>query len=216
MIDDFVDDGSCDLVRRYSGLLQVQVIFIIIAIPDGEAMNLGHWADDTMLLLRGAPDLDPGQERELADRARPVMDWLYEFVDETPATARRCGRNHHDARRRGWSDRQPPDRRRRYDEELHRACHPGASFAFRPVGRDPGRPIATRQRLGECLRLRSPWRGSRRLATRQVRIGDVIIPKARPGPDPAVSPQRDDSVFADPDRLDIHRSNAGRHYAFGR
>lgn len=228
LIDDFVDDSSCDLVRQYSALLPVQVICDIIGIPDGDAMSLGRWADDTMLLLRGAPELDPDQERELADRARPVMDWLYEFVDQ---------------RLREPGDDLASRLLHARDDDGELIMTPDGvvglidSLLIAGVGTTKNFiALATRELLShydqweeikadpsllgnaleECLRLRSPSRGSRRLATREVRIGDVTIPKGAQVQILLYSPQRDESVFVEPDRLDIHRENANKHYAFGR
>jgi cytochrome P450 len=82
LIDAFIDDGRCDLVAQFTGPLPVQVICDIIGIPDAEVQSLASWADDTMLMLKGAPELSPEEKQALADRAAPVMDWLYDFVNE--------------------------------------------------------------------------------------------------------------------------------------
>jgi cytochrome P450 len=70
--------------------------------------------------------------------------------------------------------------------------------------------------LEECLRLRTPSRGSRRTALRDVTVGGVTIPKGAAVQILLFSPQRDESVFDDPDTLDIHRPDAKKHFAFGR
>jgi cytochrome P450 len=49
-----------------------------------------------------------------------------------------------------------------------------------------------------------------------VTIGGVTIPKGAAVQIMLFSPQRDETVFEDPDRLDIHRENAKKHFAFGR
>ena len=228
LIDDFIDDGRCDLVRQYSGQLPVRVICNIIGVPDGQTINLARWADDTMLLLRGGPELSPEQEKQLADRTRPVMDWLYAFVDE---------------RRERPRDDLASELLQARDEDgepiMTRDQVVGFidSLLIAGVGTTKNFiALATRELLShpdqwaeiqadhsllenaleECLRLRSPSRGSRRLATRDATIGGVTIPKGAQIQILIFSPQRDETVFEDPDRLDIHRENTKKHYAFGR
>lgn len=67
----------------------------------------------------------------------------------------------------------------------------------------------------EFLRYDSPVQIVRRIADSELEIGDQKI-----NPEQAVivslgSANRDPSMFADPDKLDITRANAGKHVAFG-
>ena len=67
----------------------------------------------------------------------------------------------------------------------------------------------------EVLRVETPVQGLFRIATADVAVGDVTIPKGaivmlRHG---AVN--RDPAKFDDPDRFDVERSNAGAQLAFG-
>ena len=67
----------------------------------------------------------------------------------------------------------------------------------------------------EVLRVETPVQGLFRIATAEVAIGDATIPKGaivmlRHG---AVN--RDPAKFADPDRFDVERDNAGAQLAFG-
>jgi cytochrome P450 len=228
LIDDFVADGHCDLVAQYTALLPVQVICDIIGIPDGEARNLGRWADDTMLLLEGAPPLSAEQEEELARRAKPVMDWLIAFVDERREHPRDDLTS--ELLQARTDDGQPlmtTDQVVGFiDSRLIAGVGTTKNFialAARELLSHPDQweeieadRSLLDNALEECLRLRSPSRGSRRTATRDVTIGGTTIPKGAAVQILLFSPQRDETVFEDPDTLDIHRENVNKHFAFGR
>jgi len=228
LIDDFIDNGHCDLVAQYTALLPVQVICNIIGIPDAETQNLGRWADDTMLLLEGAPPLSPEQERELARRAKPVMDWLIAFVDgrrERPRgdlTSELLQARTDDGRPLMTTDQVVGF----IDSLLIAGVGTTKNFiavATRELLSHPeqwndikaDRSLLSKA-LEECLRLRSPSRGSRRTAMRDVTIGGTMIPEGSAVQILIFSPQRDETVFEDPDTLDIHRPNVNKHFAFGR
>ncbi|MCK7625653.1 cytochrome P450 [Streptomyces sp. RS10V-4] len=77
-------------------------------------------------------------------------------------------------------------------------------------------PSLIRGAVEELLRFHSIIRnGPRRVATADIEIGGQLI-KAGEGVVVAVpSANRDETVFADPDRLDVRRANAQHHVAFG-
>lgn len=228
LIDDFIADGRCDLVAQYSGKLPAQVICDIVGIPDEEGQNLANWADDTMLLFKGAPELGPTEQQEMADRARPVMEWLIGFVND---------------RRENPRDDLTSDLLRARNDEGEPLMTTDEVVGFidslliAGVGTTKNFiALATRELLShpdqweqikqdrslldnaleECLRIRTPSRGSRRMATRDVELGGVTIPRGAAVQLMIYSPQRDETVFENPDELDIHRPNAKRHFAFGR
>ena len=67
----------------------------------------------------------------------------------------------------------------------------------------------------ETLRLEAPVQGLMRIATRDTQLGGVDLPKGsiimlRYG-----AANRDETVFPEPDRLDVCRANANRQLAFG-
>jgi cytochrome P450 len=228
LIDDFVDDGHCDLVAQYTARLPVQVICDIIGIPDGETQNLGRWADDTMLMLEGAPPLSPDQEEDLARRAKPVMDWLIGFVNERRENPRDDLTS--TLLQARTDDGQPLMTTDEVIGFLDSLLIAGVgttknfiALATRELlsHRDQWEEIKADRSLldnalEECLRMRTPSRGSRRTAMRDVTIGGTTIPKGAAVQILLFSPQRDETVFEDPDTLDIHRPNANKHFAFGK
>jgi Cytochrome P450 len=70
--------------------------------------------------------------------------------------------------------------------------------------------------VDEGLRLWPPARGVRRTTTREVELGGVSIPAGADVFVLYVSANFDETVFADPGRLDPGRSNAERHLSFGK
>ena len=228
LIDAFVDDGHCDLVAQYSGLLPVQVICDIIGIPDAETRNLGRWADDTMLLLEGGPPLSAEQEAELARRAKPVMEWLIAFVDERRDSPRDdLTSDLLRARTDDGRELMTTDEVVGFIDSLLIAgvgtTKNFIALAARELLSHPEQwnemkddRSLVENALEECLRLRTPSRGSRRTATRDVEIGGTVIPKGAAVQIMLFSPQRDETVFENPDTLDIHRPNVNQHFAFGR
>lgn len=69
--------------------------------------------------------------------------------------------------------------------------------------------------IEEALRLRSPVRGLIRTTAQEVSVGGVTLPAGAKVYLHVTSASRDESVFQDSDRFDIHRANAKKHLAFG-
>ena len=67
----------------------------------------------------------------------------------------------------------------------------------------------------EVLRLASPTANMWRVATEDARIGDVDVAAGSMVQIRFSSADRDETVFAEPERLDVTRSNVSSHMAFG-
>ncbi len=70
--------------------------------------------------------------------------------------------------------------------------------------------------IEECLRFESPVKGDFRLAKRKTSVGGVDVPAGATVMVMNGAANRDPAQFEDPNTLDIGRSNARRHLAFGR
>jgi cytochrome P450 len=226
LIDAFIDDGHCDLVKQFSSRLPVMVITDIVGAPADR--DLGSWARDTMALLEGAPELTPEKAAELAERARPILVGLVGFVEvrgEAPrddltsavlTAANEEGERHFTTEQViGF-----------IDSLLIAGVETTQNFIALGMREFLSRPEVWEElerdrallpnALEEALRYRTPSRGSRRIAKNDVTIGDVTIPKGAQIYVLHASPQRDDSVFPNPDTFDIHRDNLNKHMTFGR
>jgi cytochrome P450 len=72
-----------------------------------------------------------------------------------------------------------------------------------------------RPAVDELLRYESPVQNTQRITLAEHRIGDVVIPAGMRVVPMLGAANRDPAAFADPDRLDLGRPEAGRHVAFG-
>lgn len=228
LIDAFIADGRCDLVGQFSGKLPPQVICHIIGVSDEEGHDLADWAEDTMRLFTGGPALTSEERDKVADRSEPVMAWMRQFVHE---------REQHPgedltselllASREDGATMMGADEVIGLLDSLLIAGV-GTTKIFIALAarlllsnRDQWEEIVADRSLldnalEECLRMRSPSRGSRRMTTREVELGGVRIPEGAHIHMMLHAAQRDPAVFEDPDELDIHRPNASKHYSFGR
>jgi len=69
--------------------------------------------------------------------------------------------------------------------------------------------------IDEVLRFSPPVLGFRRTASQDVQIGDTHIKAGEKVYLAYGAANRDPAMFADPDRFDVTRANAGRHLSFG-
>ncbi len=226
LIDAFIDDGHCDLVKQFSSRLPVMVITDIVGAPTDR--DLGTWARDSMALVEGAPELTPEREAEIAERARPIMEWLVGFVEERRVeprddlTSALLAAANEEGEREFTTDQVIGF----IDSLLIAGVETTQNFIALGMRELLSRPEVWEElerdrsllpnALEEALRYRTPSRGSRRLAKRDVTIGDVTIPEGAQIYVLHASPQRDESVFPDPDAFDIHRDNLSKHMTFGR
>jgi cytochrome P450 len=226
LIDEFIANGHCDLVKQFSSRLPVMVITDIVGAPTDR--DLGTWARDTMALVVGAPELTSEKAAELAERARPIMEWLVGFVEERREKPR-------DDLTSAVLTAASEEGERHFstdqvigfiDSLLIAGVETTQNFIALGMREFLSRPEVWEElkrdrsllpnALEEALRDRTPSRGSRRLAKNDVKIGDVTIPKGAQIYVLHASPQRDETVFPDPDTFDIHRDNLNKHMTFGR
>ncbi len=78
------------------------------------------------------------------------------------------------------------------------------------------RPDAVPAAIDETLRFDPPVPVWRRITTRPVTVGGVALPEGAKLFLWLAAAGRDASAFADPDRFDLDRTNAGEHLAFGK
>ncbi len=76
-------------------------------------------------------------------------------------------------------------------------------------------PKVMAQAVDEIVRVHSPVQTMWRVATRNVTLGGVTIPQGALVLIRFGAANRDEAVFADPDRFDVDRPNGRRHLAFG-
>ena len=76
-------------------------------------------------------------------------------------------------------------------------------------------PALDHNAIEELLRYDSPVTFTQRITLADYQVGDVTIPPRQQIITILAAANRDPAAFADPDRLDLGRAEAGRHVAFG-
>lgn len=228
LIDAFYADGRCDVVDQFSMHLPVQVIADITGAPLEFAEDFRMWGHDYFTFVEGAPEPTPEQEQEIAARAARMLPWMRAFIEER----RRDPRDDltsaliHARTDDGEPALTTDEVLGVLNSNLVAGIETTAIFIpllLRELLKVPERwEEVSRDRaliadaIDEALRLWAPARASRRVATENATIAGVPIPKGSAVLVAWSSANRDEEVFDDPDRFDLHRSNAGKHLSFGR
>jgi cytochrome P450 len=226
LIDGFVSEGHCDLTESYASPLPIAVIALILGIPEDDATDFKDWADD-FFRLSGATDIP---DDEAVIRWRRMYRWeqyVRGFVAERQANPR--GDLTSDLVHATTEDGSPSLTPEEMLSNILGIVAAGSDTtailithlvylltlhrnAWNEVLDDRGLiPHA----VEETMRLMGPVRGLRRTTTSEVELGGVTIPKGATLFMHVGSASRDEKVFEDPERFDIHRPNAAKHLGFG-
>lgn len=225
LIDGFAADGRADIVDRFAWPLPLIVIAELLGVPRDDLETIHRWTDSWLSMLQGDGTLDDqiGYARDFVALQRYMMD----------ALEQRAGAADDDligALYRAWASGEtglslpevmgvPLDLIIAGHVTVTRAIGSGLLLllelpqALRELRRDRSLVPGV---VEEILRLESPAQGLFRLAMRDVEVGGVTIPAGAKVMVHYGSANRDEAVFADPDRFDPGRPEAGRHLAFGK
>ncbi len=220
---DLARAGECEFIRTFAAWLPIRVITRLLGLPAEDAARIKHWSDAWVEPLSGVIDeareievahLGVELQRYLADwmerkRAAPITDVLGElavacFPDGRPLPM---------AEKMGLA------------EHLIVGGHETATSALASgvmllaqqpeiAARLRAEPGLIRGFVEEVLRLESPSQGFFRFAVETAEVAGVEIPKGSMVQVRFAAANRDPEQFPDPDRLDLHRPNAGAHMAF--
>jgi cytochrome P450 len=222
VIDEFIDDGRCDLIRAYGAPFTMLVVADLLGVPEED-----HDIFRTELGVR--PDRAIGStERDTL--AHSPLEFLYDRFTTYIEDRRRAPR---DDVMTGLASAAFPDGSTpdvidvvRIAANLFAAGQEttvrllGAALqliAERPdlqalLRRDRGQVPAF---VEETLRFESPVKGDFRMARVPTRIGDVEIPAGTTVMVVNGAANRDPRHFEDPATFDVDRPNARQHLAFG-
>jgi len=228
LIDTFIANDGVDLVSDYADRLPVQAITHVIGAPIERTPFFRQWALDRLMMLKGAPNFSPAQRDALIGRAIEFNDWLRAFVEERREHPRE------DLASALLHARTPEGDPALSMQEIlgliATILSAGSTstahliaMMFRELlrNREQWQELASDRALvkntvEESLRIRTPVHGVLRTTTRDVELHGVTIPAGSDIYLYYASAQRDGSVFAEPDRFDIHRRDVYKHFAFGR
>lgn len=224
LIDAFVADGRVELREAFAVPLPLTVIAEQLGVPAAQLATFKEWSDGFVAQLGGMASPEEQQQARrlifefqcyfakiVADRrARPRDDIISDMVGASDERGR------------------PLDMAEALsilqqllvagnETTASTICEGARLFAENPeswqrIRRDPGRiPNA----VDEVLRLATPTANMWRVCTRDGSLGGVEIPKGSMVMLRYAAANRDEQVFAEPDRFDIDRPNASEHLAFG-
>ncbi|WP_339706409.1 cytochrome P450 [uncultured Sphingosinicella sp.] len=224
LVDSFVADGEADLVSAFTWPLTVSVLSRLIGVPREDTHRFKEWAEN-WFELTGSNQLPPERAEAcwmgfvdfeafvfdlIEDRRKnPQHDLISRLVEAqgggAPISDRQIVTNMIGLVAAGTDTTANSIGQMVYmllsnPEQLREVRE---NPAFRP------------QMIEELLRLRGPVRGLIRTTTRMVELGGVAIPEGARVYVHIGSASRDETVFDDPHRFDIHRPNIHKHMAFG-
>jgi cytochrome P450 len=228
LIEGFLPDGRCDYAKQFAQILPVQVVADITGAPLDLADDFVMWAQDYFALVEGSPPLTPDREDEIADRGARLSAWMTEFIEERQAHPRddlTSALIHATS-----DDGEPALSTDEVIGVLNSNLTAGieTTAIFLPLFL---RELLSREGLwdaikhdrsllpnaiDEGLRYWAPARTNMRAVTEDTTVGGVRIPAGSKLVIALASADRDEGVFADPDRFDIYRPNANKHLSFGR
>jgi cytochrome P450 family 150 subfamily A5 len=225
-IDQFLDRGSCELVKEFAGPFTLLVIADLLGIPEAdrarfqEALQGGH--------RKGTEGLGSTGEETLS---HSPLEFLYEeltsYVEERRAEPR-------DDVITGLATATFPDGS---TPEVIDAVRVAANLfgagqettvrllaaSFQILGDDPelqrtlrDHPERIQGFVDEVLRFESPVKGDFRLARRPASVGGVDVPAGSCVMVVNAAANRDPRRFDQPDEFRYDRDNAREHLAFGR
>jgi len=225
LIDDFARDGHADIVAQFAYPLPIQVVLRMIGIPEQDVEMLKDWCGNRVLFLFGK--LTP--EEQIVTARHMVAFWSY--------TREFCLQRQREPQDDLTSDLAQVVSADETALNLHELASIifGLSFAGHEtttnlIGnalrhllhqRDQWEqlcadPTLIEQAVEEVLRVDGSVPIWRRVARQEVVLGGVTIPAGGKLALVLGSGGHDEAYFTGPEQLDIHRTNAHMHLAFGK
>lgn len=225
LIDAF-GDNRADLVADYAAPFVRTVIDTVIGFPEEDGDRIQAWTEDVDTLFN---TLAPVENRvQAAKRLGEYTRYLQALIDDRRAKPREDLLSDLIHGTKGYPGLE--------DDYVHNIVRGAARMAGFDTTRDAitaaallilqdpplrarllGDPEGTIPKLvEEALRRDAPHRGLFRITTREVELGDTTLPQSSVLLLLFGSGNRDESLFPDPDDVNLDRPNVRDHLAFGR
>jgi cytochrome P450 len=229
LIDQFVERGSCDLMTEYCYEVSLRSIVHLMGLPTDELPRLRQLADDQGAVVSDAiKPMDDVERVERWERIVEARDYLTAIAQE---------------RRAHPADDMVSTMMAAVDADGKPAMTPGQAVTHltelvfagtdttanlmaslvRLLDQHPDQlrelkadPALWDAAVEEGLRVRSATNGLFRVTSRDVEVAGVTIPAGSVVWLGLASAGLDGTVFADPERFDIHRPNLAEHISFGK
>jgi cytochrome P450 len=226
LVDRFEDRGRCDLMREFAIPLPVMAIARVLGAREEDTDDFGQWGEDAFMMSN--PTLGPEEIQERGERLADLKDYLEAEIDERRAAPRDdlLSRLVH-----ATIDGQPTLTTEQVVSVAAQLLVGGNETTTHLIGncvmllRSRHPEVWERMRddpsiipsvVEETLRIKSSIRGLFRTCTREVRLGDVVLPEGATLWLVFAAANHDEQRFADPAAFDPDRPNLKEHFAFGR
>jgi cytochrome P450 len=238
LIDDFIEEGRCDLMTQYANEVTLRAIVTMVGLPIDDIHLFHKWSRDVVSVISPAgPTADgsprptkPMSEEERLDRYGRIAEarrYFGRLIDERTAEPRDDLLSALVAVR--TPDGAPAFDRQRIISHMGELLTAGSITTANLVGqmvrllaRHPEQlaalrddPLLWENAVEEGLRHSGSTLGVYRLLQNEVEIRGVTIPAGSLVWLCYASTGRDEEKFPDPDRFDITRENAAEHLEFG-
>lgn len=225
LIDGF-DPSGAELVSEYAIPFVQRVINTVIGFPHEDGERIAAWTEDVGMLWNKLAPVEAHlaaarnvveytaylQELIDARRAEPREDMISVLVHGIDGVPGLDDAHVHNIIRGATRIAGFDTTRDAMTATVHLALQDPE--ARRRIADDPTRALM--QVTEETLRRDAPHRGLFRVTTREVELGGTLLPQGSPLLLLFGSANRDETVFPDPDAIDLDRPNVHEHVAFGR
>jgi cytochrome P450 len=227
LIDDFIDDGSCNWVQQFAVPLPLYIIGEQMGARREDMWKIKRWTD--AFFHRISMMLDEESELEMVDREiegqhyfQPIFEELRESPNESllsdlvNSVIEEWGRplNDNELHAEMMADTFVGG-----SETTTNALAAGMKLLIEnkdiwaQLKSDPETNV--KKFVEEVLRLESPVQSLMRFASRDLEFHGVTIPNGSLINVRYAAANRDNRHFENPDQIDLNRKNGGSHMAFG-
>lgn len=223
-IDEFIGEGACEVVSRFAVPIPVRVIADMLGLDPALAPRIKVWSDASVEPL--GMMVDDQRLIECAKLIKEFQDFIVEALEARRKQPRDDLLTHlvqaRDAQGEGFSMAEMLSLTQQFlvagNETTTNGIAAGVRLLaerpalLRAIKRQPDRALSF---VNEVLRLESPVQGLFRVVRKDTELGGVRLPKGARIMLRFAAANRDARKYASPERIDLHRANAGTHVAFG-
>lgn len=225
LADAMAEDEECDFIERFAAWLPIRVVTQLLGLPPSDAPQIRFWSDAWVEPLTSG--ISKEREIEVAELGVELQQYLAGWLAKKTAEPGKDVLS--DLATAHFPDGTPVPMGEKIGiaEHLivggHETAGSGIALGLMLMIQHPeveaelrNHPELLRNFVEETLRLESPSQGFFRFAVEDAEVGGVLIPQGSMVQVRFAAANRDPEQFPEPDKLDLHRPNAGSHLAFSR
>ena len=223
-IDEFIGDGACELVSRFAIPIPIRVIADMLGLDPALAPRIKAWSDASVEPLGMMAD-----DQRLIECAKLIKEFQDFIVEALEARRRRPQADllthlvqARDVQGDGFTLAEMLSLTQQFLVAGNETTTNGIAAGVRLLAERPALLRAIKQHpdramsfANEVLRLESPVQGLFRVVRKDTELGGVRLPEGARIMLRFAAANRDGRKYAGPERIDLHRANAGTHVAFG-